>query len=101
MTVQILRPHRLAHYAATAGALVFLVAATAAAAQQAEMSGAVRQACAGDVKTLCPTVQPGGGKIVACLRENAAKVSPGCKQAMKTAEASKMSSGGAKPAPPN
>jgi len=31
---------------------------------------AIRAACAEDAKKLCAGVQPGGGRIVACLREH-------------------------------
>jgi hypothetical protein len=49
----------------------------------------VRQACRDDVKQLCAGVQPGGGRIKQCLKDNAAKVSDGCKQAIQAARASK------------
>ena len=42
-------------------------------------------ACKQDVHTLCPDVQPGGGRIVACLKSHAEQVSPDCKAAMKAA----------------
>ncbi len=35
--------------------------------------------CAGDIQTLCPGIQPGGGKLSGCLKENASKLSRGCK----------------------
>jgi hypothetical protein len=41
-----------------------------------------RVACATDVQMLCPSVQPGGGRILACLKEHQDKVSDGCKQAI-------------------
>jgi Cysteine rich repeat len=41
-----------------------------------------RAACATDIQTLCPSVQPGGGRILACLKEHQDKVSDGCKQAV-------------------
>jgi hypothetical protein len=44
-------------------------------------------ACKQDVHTLCPGVQPGGGRIVACLKTHAAEVSPACKAAIKAARA--------------
>ena len=76
---------------APAAALMILAGASVAAAQQPPnnammMSGPVQQACDKDVKTLCPTVQPGGGRVIACLRENSAQVSPKCKEALKTAK---------------
>ena len=48
--------------------------------------GAVREACAEDYKSLCQTVQPGGGRIIACLKDNASKLSPGCQKALETAK---------------
>jgi hypothetical protein len=92
MTVQILRPRGAARTAA-AGALLLLLGASAAAAQAPAAGGGpsaeLRQACAADVRTLCPGVQPGGGALKACLRQNAAKVSPGCRTALKEARAAR------------
>jgi hypothetical protein len=50
-------------------------------AQQRVMQ-AVRAACQADVQKLCAGVQPGGGRIVACLKEHKDEVSDGCKQAI-------------------
>ena len=41
-----------------------------------------QKACASDIKTLCPDVQPGGGRILACLKEHKESVSDPCKQAI-------------------
>ena len=70
---------------ACAIALFTLPAATPAFAAEADL----RQACRDDVKQLCAGVQPGGGRIKQCLKDNAAKVSDGCKQAIQAARASK------------
>lgn len=48
----------------------------------------VSKACEDDVHALCPGVQPGGGRIAACLKQNEAKVSAGCKARL--AEAKKQ-----------
>ncbi|MBV1696652.1 MAG: hypothetical protein KGP27_19495 [Hyphomicrobiales bacterium] len=40
------------------------------------------QACRGDVATLCKGIEGGGGKRLACLRENRAKVTPACGAAL-------------------
>src|ERR1700693_2248312 len=40
-----------------------------------------RTACASDVQKLCAGVQPGGGRIVACLKEHKDSLSDRCKQA--------------------
>jgi Cysteine rich repeat len=42
---------------------------------------AIRAACAEDAQKLCAGVQPGGGRIVACLREHKDSLSDRCKQA--------------------
>ena len=41
-----------------------------------------RAACKADVDKLCPGVQPGGGRIIACLQQNDAQVSAACKDAL-------------------
>ena len=42
---------------------------------------ALRAACADDAKRLCAGVQPGGGRVVACLKEHKDSLSDRCKQA--------------------
>ena len=41
-----------------------------------------REACKADAATLCAGIQPGGGRIRACLRANKDKLSEGCKSAI-------------------
>ena len=50
----------------------------------AQQSGAQakRQACEADYQAYCSNVRPGGGRIIACLQQNAAKLSPGCQKAL-------------------
>jgi Cysteine rich repeat len=66
--------------------LLFLSAlalsATVAFAADAPQGAGPRTACKADVATLCPGLQPGGGRIASCLKQNQEKVSPGCKDAM-------------------
>src|SRR5208282_4597216 len=59
---------------------------TARAGQSAQAGdqqslAAIRAACAEDAQKLCATVQPGGGRIVACLKEHKDSLSDRCKQA--------------------
>jgi hypothetical protein len=54
-------------------------------AQQKAMQQ-VRAACQADAQKLCAGVQPGGGRIVACLKEHKDEVSDGCKQAISKAK---------------
>lgn len=49
------------------------------------------QLCHGDYDRLCSGVQPGGGRILACLQNHASQLSAACGQAMPRAEALKNS----------
>ncbi len=42
----------------------------------------MQQACRGDVEQFCKDVQPGGGRIIKCLKEHEAQLSAGCKEQM-------------------
>jgi hypothetical protein len=42
----------------------------------------VRQACGGDFRSYCSSVPLGGGRGIACLRRNASRLSPSCKQVL-------------------
>jgi hypothetical protein len=62
--------------------LVLIVcAALAAQSAQANDLAAIQAACADDAQKLCAGVQPGGGRIVACLKEHKDSLSDQCKQA--------------------
>ena len=41
-----------------------------------------RTACETDIQKLCTGVQPGGGRIFACLKQHKDQVSDSCKQAV-------------------
>jgi len=73
--------HFIAALALAATALLPL--ARAADAPAAAASGALVEACKQDVQTLCPGVQPGEGRIAACLKGKRSKLSDGCKAAIK------------------
>lgn len=75
-------------------AAVFVLGAVGPSfAQQPATAGGqpLKQACKADYDNLCKGVQPGGGRILACLQQNIAKVSPGCQQALTTAKAARQS----------
>ena len=42
----------------------------------------LRSACSADVRTLCGGVAPGGGRIMQCLANKAADISPACKDVL-------------------
>jgi hypothetical protein len=41
----------------------------------------------GDVKTLCADVQRGGGRIIKCLRDHAADLTPACRDGLASLKA--------------
>ena len=63
--------------AATLSILALASSAPSALAQQAE----AMKYCKADVARLCPGVQMGGGRIIACLKEHKMEVSVGCAKA--------------------
>jgi sterol desaturase/sphingolipid hydroxylase (fatty acid hydroxylase superfamily) len=52
-------------------------------------SAATRAACMSDYRAHCSGVAPGGGRVVACMRANAEKLSPACREALKREEQSR------------
>ena len=62
-----------------------VLSANAALAADPSPAGGPRTACRADVEKLCPDVQPGGGRIAACLKKNEAQVSAACKDAIASA----------------
>ena len=57
---------------------------TAAFAQQGRGTDAEQKACARDVQKLCrPVIDQGDFTILACLKENRAKISQACDQVLK------------------
>jgi hypothetical protein len=50
------------------------------------LAGAQMAACAGDAERLCHGTRPGGGRIIGCLRGNAASLTPGCRAALGISE---------------
>ncbi|MCW5889696.1 MAG: cysteine rich repeat-containing protein [bacterium] len=60
----------------TVAVLCALVASTRPA-------GAVVEPCRDDARKLCPDIEPGGGRVLACLRPKLDKLSPGCARVIK------------------
>jgi hypothetical protein len=89
--------------------LLVVCAATAVQSASAQANNqpslaALRAACAEDAQKLCAGVQPGGGRIVACLKEHKDSLSDRCKQAAGLAAnpgSSSAPSAGSSPAAPS
>jgi hypothetical protein len=47
-----------------------------------EVLAVMRSACGADVRTLCAGTPPGGGRIISCLVEQSAALSPACRQVL-------------------
>jgi hypothetical protein len=53
-----------------------------AKAQAGEMED-LRTYCKSDIERLCPGVEPGGGRLVKCLKANEKEMTVGCAMALK------------------
>mgnify|MGYP000923938131 CR=1 FL=1 len=42
----------------------------------------LRSACSADIRTLCAGVAPGGGRIMQCIANRGADLSPACKDVL-------------------
>jgi hypothetical protein len=82
-----------------------ITAAQSALANAQQTLDALRAACADDANRLCAGVQPGGGRIVSCLKQHKDELSDRCKQAAGLAanagSSSAPSASGAAPTPGN
>ena len=63
-------------------AAFFVIAPGLAVAQGQQPQPNMRSACEADVQKVCAGVEPGGRRIANCLKENQAKVSQPCKDAI-------------------
>jgi hypothetical protein len=75
---------------AVAAVLAAAIAATAvsrANAQTGPSRADLRQACGADVRSLCPGIMPGGGRIKQCMIDKFDQLSDGCKAALKDKQA--------------
>jgi hypothetical protein len=61
----------------------FSILALASLPQVALAAGDAMKYCKPDVERLCPGVEPGGGRIVACLKAHKMDMSVGCAMALK------------------
>ncbi len=61
---------------------VVLVLSACPAMAQSQAARAVLRACKPDIARFCSQVQPGGGRVKACMKENIHQLSDPCKEAM-------------------
>ena len=61
---------------------VLLLPASGVTAQMGPSARAAVTACKPDIARFCSTVQPGGGRIKACMKENLPNLSEPCKEAL-------------------
>ncbi len=73
-------------YLAIASALSLAALVSAAPSALAQQREAMKY-CRADVARLCPGVQMGGGRIIACLKEHKEEVSIGCGKAIQAMRA--------------
>ena len=76
---------RVRHFA-IAAALSFAALASAAPSAFAQQAAAMKY-CKADYERLCPGVQPGGGRIIGCLKAHKEEVSIGCGKALQAMKA--------------
>ena len=53
-----------------------------AKAKARKKAGEFKKACSDDAKKVCEGVKPGGGRILKCLKQHEAELSPSCKELM-------------------
>ena len=71
---------------AMAASLLLCAIAHEARAQLPAGAQAARQACMAAYERYCSDVQPGGGRVKACLEQNEADLAPECRQALEAAD---------------
>ena len=76
---------RLRHALRTLAAVTLALAALTPAT--AREGNAMLQACRADFGKFCKSVQPGGGRIVECLKQHEAELAPACKATLGTVDA--------------
>ena len=85
---------------AAALAIAGLVCGSSEAQPAGGGGGVVRKACHDDILQLCANVEPGGGRLIQCLREHQDRVSESCKSALSDAKASRRGHHASPDAPP-
>ncbi len=87
----------------TLPALILYALASVPAAWAQELSQAwtdARAACQSDLQKFCTGVAPGGGRVLACLKQHKEEVTPSCKQAVLKVLQGSGAAPGSPPSPP-
>jgi hypothetical protein len=74
----------------TVASLLSLAVISLAGSTQAAKAATPLALCNADAEKICPGVAPGGGKIIACLKQHKDEVSIGCAKALKAMKAKKV-----------
>jgi hypothetical protein len=64
--------------------------APAKAARAGGHGGGAMKACKPDRDKYCAGIEKGGGRVMACMKEHAAELSPGCKSALQAMRAARQ-----------
>jgi Cysteine rich repeat len=67
----------------------FIVSCLLAAPAKSQEMADIKTYCMSDIKRVCPGIEPGGGRIIKCLRANKKEMSVGCAQALQKLKAKK------------
>ena len=76
---------RIRHFA-VAGVLTVATLVSAPPSAFAQQAAAMKY-CKADFERLCPGVQPGGGRIIGCLKAHKEEISIGCGKALQAMKA--------------
>src|SRR5262245_57571671 len=73
----------------TVASVLSLAAISFPGSTQAAKAATPLALCNADAERICPGVAPGGGKIIACLKQHKDEVSSGCAKALKAMKTKK------------
>jgi hypothetical protein len=83
------REGRMRHRSLIAGIIALCLLAAPAKAQAQQMED-LKSYCMSDIERLCKGIEPGGGRIVQCLKGHKKEMSVGCAQALQKLKAKKQ-----------
>jgi hypothetical protein len=69
------------------GTLLAVLLFTISASQESKAQAGALAACKADAARICPGIEPGGGKIIQCLKQHKDDVTIGCAKELKSIKA--------------